>query len=147
METKKEEIKTAEEVLAEYSIGKYIILDATTDFKIKPYVNSEFIVKPACIAAMHAYADQFASLQTAEVRKEMEWISVEDRLPEKSGQVLGVMKDTQDQYICFYKPGRKLFLVYGAGSDPISDMKVTHWMPLPEVPDPTYGEIPNPSKP
>lgn len=63
-----------------------------------------------------------------------EWISVEDRLPEESGQVLGCMKDTFDIYVCHYKPSRKLFLVYGAGVDPISDMKVTHWMPLPHPP-------------
>jgi len=63
-----------------------------------------------------------------------EWISVEDGLPKQSGQVLGIMKDTLDIYVCHYKKDRKLFQVYGHGADPISDMSVTHWMPLPKSP-------------
>ncbi|MDP3561744.1 MAG: DUF551 domain-containing protein [Legionellaceae bacterium] len=68
------------------------------------------------------------------LKAEREWISVEDRLPEESGQVLGIMKDTFAIYVCHYSLSRKLFLVYGAGSDSISDMRVTHWMPLPSPP-------------
>ena len=69
--------------------------------------------------------------QLDQVKADMEWISVKERLPEESDKVLGLMRDTFDQYICFYKKSRNLFIVYGAGADPISDMKVTHWMPLP----------------
>lgn len=63
------------------------------------------------------------------------WIKIEDDLPKRSGQVLGIMKDTLSIYVCHYKESKKLFLVYGAGADPISDMKVTHWQPLPLPPN------------
>lgn len=70
------------------------------------------------------------------------WIPVTDtkRLPKGSGPVLGCMKDTLDMYICFYRKPRKLFEVYGAGADPISDMKVTHWQPLPGAPSSALQE-------
>lgn len=62
------------------------------------------------------------------------WYSLQEKLPNEGGPVLGIMKDTLDIYVCWYKISRKLFIVYGAGADPISDMKVTHWMPLPKPP-------------
>lgn len=66
-----------------------------------------------------------------------QWVSIDEKLPEQSGEVLGCMKDTLSMYICFYKKDRKLFQVYGAGVDPYSDMKVTHWQPLPSPPRPS----------
>ena len=76
-----------------------------------------------------------ALTEAAEIyANQSKWISTSESLPEKSCQVLGIMKDTLDQYICFYKKSRNVFLVYGAGVDPISDMKVTHWQPLPTSP-------------
>lgn len=68
-------------------------------------------------------------------REKQGWVKCSERLPEESGQVLGIMKDTFDIYVCHYSLSRKLFLVYGAGADPISDMRVTHWMPLPRKPE------------
>ena len=62
------------------------------------------------------------------------WVDVKISLPPLSGKYLGLMKETLDQYICFYRKDRNLFQVYGAGVDPISDMSVTHWMPLPDAP-------------
>jgi hypothetical protein len=62
------------------------------------------------------------------------WISVEDRLPEESGLVEICLANTQDIYISFYKKGRNLFQVWGAGRDPIIDMKTTHWKPMPKPP-------------
>ena len=63
----------------------------------------------------------------------MEWISVNDRLPEKSGEFLCSTKEASI-YVGFYKKHHNIFYVYGAGSDPIGDIKFTHWMPLPEPP-------------
>jgi len=62
------------------------------------------------------------------------WVDVMISLPPLSGQYLGLMKDTNDIYVCYYKKQRNLFQVYGAGIDPISDMNVTHWQPLPQTP-------------
>jgi len=66
------------------------------------------------------------------------WKDIKDCVPTDSRAVLGIMKDTFDTYICFYKKSQNVFLVYGAGVDPISDMKVTHWMPLPAPPNQQY---------
>lgn len=66
--------------------------------------------------------------------KESEWISIKDRVPEESCLVLTVMDGSQDQFISFYKKHRNVFLVYGAGRDPVSDMKVSHWQKLPSPP-------------
>lgn len=68
------------------------------------------------------------------------WIPVTEKVPEESGLVLGCMKDTLNIYICYYKKSRNLFQVWGAGRDPYEDMKVTHWMPLPEPPAQEGGQ-------
>lgn len=68
------------------------------------------------------------------------WISVDDRLPGKSGLVLIVVEATNDIYISHYKHNRNCFEVWGAGRDPVSDMKTTHWRPLPEAPKPEKGD-------
>lgn len=61
------------------------------------------------------------------------WISCEDGLP-ANGPVLGCMKDTLSIYVCYYK-NTVGFQVWGLGREqPILDMKVTHWMPLPQPP-------------
>jgi hypothetical protein len=61
------------------------------------------------------------------------WISVEDRLPENSGEVLIWLK-THSVYVAHYKKHRKLFTVYGLGGQEITDLETTHWQPLPEAP-------------
>lgn len=63
------------------------------------------------------------------------WISVEDRLPEKSGRYLTNTEYTMT--VLDYSAHHKLFNVYDGF--PSKDAKqlcinVTHWMPLPEPP-------------
>ena len=60
-------------------------------------------------------------------RKQSEWISVEERLPERIGKYLVCTCDRR-VYI-----GN--FIDYYCDGDPQFDnYKVTHWMPLPEAP-------------
>lgn len=74
------------------------------------------------------FAEEFAN--------QSKWVSVNDSVPEKSGCVLTIMENTQDQYISFYRNDRNTFEVYGLGRiQPVTDMKVTHWMPLPSPPN------------
>lgn len=65
-----------------------------------------------------------------------QWISVSESLPEKDGIYLVCF---DDKYICtntFY-PGSGF-------NNMMSDMNVTHWMPLPEPPQPlTTGKTPD----
>jgi len=85
----------------------------------------DFYTEDDILDAMVEFAEQFKP----------KWFSVEERLPESSEEVLGVMQTTLDIYICFYRKSRNLFEVYGLGrKQPITDMKVAHWMPLPELP-------------
>ena len=61
-------------------------------------------------------------------RKQSEWISVEERLPEREGTYL----------VYTYKGAIKFgdFRCYYAENDsPQFDYYVTHWMPLPEAPE------------
>jgi len=75
------------------------------------------------------------SIDTSTQKEAVEWISVEERLPSESGEVLTVMENTADQYISFYRKGRNVFEVYGLGRvQPVTDMKVTYWQPLPQPP-------------
>ena len=63
----------------------------------------------------------------------MEWISVNDKLPEKNGDVLVC---TEDDYVCsasYSNYGKPTFLIDSIyGGDELDD--VTHWMPLPDAP-------------
>lgn len=59
-----------------------------------------------------------------EVAGEPEWISVEDRLPEKGGYYLTVVENCEK--VCY----SRLIL------DKFGHDGVTHWMPLPEPPKP-----------
>lgn len=124
-----EKAETAEEILCKY-LGEYWWIMGKYR---RPAINAaEKFAHQQTIELQSLIANLEA--QNKELREALEWIPVTERLPDDSGPVLGCMKDTLDQYICWYKPRRKLFLVYGAGVDPISDMKVTHWLPLPEPP-------------
>lgn len=51
-----------------------------------------------------------------------EWISIEDRLPEKPGH-----------YLCYVR-GMFDVLWYGKGTEMLWKYEVTHWMPLPNPP-------------
>lgn len=73
-------------------------------------------------------------VKEAESPKFGEWIHVKDYLPKKSGLVEICLAKSQDIYIAFYKKGRNVFQVWGAGRDPICDMQTTHWKPMPKPP-------------
>ena len=63
----------------------------------------------------------------------MEWISVQDRDPEKSGHYLA--SDGDDVAELYFESRRKVNLwleIDGKSSEPIDD--ITHWMPLPKPP-------------
>ena len=67
------------------------------------------------------------NLYNAGYRKQSEWISVEERLPEREGTYL----------VYTYKGAIKFgdFRCYYAKNDnPQFDYYVTHWMPLPDAP-------------
>ena len=70
----------------------------------------------------------------------MEWISVKDRLPETSGEIL-LFTVVCSVYIGHYKISRNLFTVYGIGKEELTDVEITHWMPLPEPPTETIRSI------
>jgi hypothetical protein len=109
-------IKTAKQILRQHLHG---YSDEQFEEQINKFPLNE------CLFAMERYHAQFSVDG---------WISVEDRLPEESGLVFICLKDSQDIYISFYKKDQKLFQVWGAGRDPIIDMKTTHWMNMPKPP-------------
>ena len=59
-------------------------------------------------------------------RKQSEWISVDERLPERCGYYLG----------CTYKGGLMIapFFPVFANDKPEFNYKIAYWMPLPEAP-------------
>lgn len=70
------------------------------------------------------------------------WISVTERLPEESGDYLiyvvgGEFKQWSMVTMAYYY---KMF--YYDYAEPNFD-QITHWMPLPEPPDQTFGNYPN----
>lgn len=76
--------------------------------------------------AMEEYAQQFAN--------QNKWISIKIGVPKESGLVLTIV-DKTECYISFYKKGRNQFEIYGLGRiQPVTDMNVTHWQPLPNPP-------------
>lgn len=99
--------------------------------------QQDFIeLKGEFVKIYEAFVEQFDLAQkfmALDFEKE-DWISVETELPDKSGLYLIVVSPTNDIYISFYKKDAKLFQVWGAGRDPINDMKTTHWQSLPNQP-------------
>ena len=61
---------------------------------------------------------------TADVAPKAEWISVEERLPEKHGRYLAAFTDTRVDTVTYTKIG----WFYE------KRCSITHWMPLPEPP-------------
>lgn len=72
--------------------------------------------------------------------KQQDWISVEVALPVtnsehgESKSVLTFDKERYEYAVCWYNSNTRQWFVYHhiAPSTPVS---VTHWMPLPELPD------------
>ncbi len=89
----------------------------------------------------HSFVDYW-SINESKITSEIlanqdKWISVGERTPEESGEYLGSVKsyESQTNYIVFWRKDRRTFEVYGLGRrDPVTDMNVTHWQPLPKPP-------------
>ena len=65
--------------------------------------------------------------------KEDNWISVEDELPKDSGYLLVCENEFGTQSILYgYYDGKKFQTVCGLGG--FSDIRPTHWQPLPKPP-------------
>jgi hypothetical protein len=66
-----------------------------------------------------------------------QWISVKDRLPDKSCECLGIV-DGEVTEVSYSPKCKELICVWSMcdadGCKPLSDDAVTHWMPLPEPP-------------
>lgn len=67
----------------------------------------------------------------------MEWISVNDRLPDESCECLGIV-DGEVTEVNYSPKCKELICVWSMcdadGFKPLSDDAVTHWMPMPEPP-------------
>ena len=77
----------------------------------------------------------------AELEAAQRWIPVSERLPEnwKSVLTIDISKSTRDMVSAFYNPETSLWSThFSMYSD--SDLWVTHWMPLPELPI-VYGKV------
>lgn len=64
-------------------------------------------------------------------RKQSEWISVDERLPEDGETVLTISCEAEME-VCFYETAWKG--VFQQCSGLIKIYNITHWMPLPEPP-------------
>lgn len=71
-----------------------------------------------------------------------EWISVEDRLPDKHTEVLTYSEEYDCIIGCLLDSGKwgAIWVDYESGEPWLTDAIVTHWMPLPELP---VTELPN----
>lgn len=67
----------------------------------------------------------------------MEWISVKDRLPEDSCDVLVAKRNGRVFKMSYHAPfdsGKRIFQWFGFGKWIDQHSQITHWMPLPEPP-------------
>lgn len=65
-----------------------------------------------------------------------EWISVNDRMPEQKLVVLGYCQKTKKAFVGYCWDGEKYWKHIGAsGAEYSVRSKVTHWMPIPELPE------------
>ena len=73
--------------------------------------------------------------QRAELEKR-QWISVEDRLPEKDSRVLAYFRSDKSEGIedCYFSGMRNRFVLYHTFEEVPDGITITHWMPLPEPP-------------
>lgn len=63
-----------------------------------------------------------------------EWISVAERLPEKSGNYLTYDRDTDYTTVLGFSKRHELFNAYDCLDETNKALHVTHWMPLPDPP-------------
>lgn len=62
-----------------------------------------------------------------------QWISVKERLPEKSGDYL-VTTYNGNRTCLPYSSKNRAFNSFDGNTDHVLDIPCTHWMPLPELP-------------
>jgi len=62
----------------------------------------------------------------------MNWISINDRLPEPDRHVLAWDGELKEWCVATFNKGGLPFDIWGEGWD--YKNKITHWMPLPEAP-------------
>lgn len=82
----------------------------------------------------HIYSlKKFAeALYNADYRKQ-EWISVDERLPQKSGDYL-TYHEHRSCGVLYYNADIKLWNVYYSDDVRNAIRSITHWMPLPKAP-------------
>ena len=112
-------------------------------------VNGSEILADYLIANGVTFADRLEEKQATCNCKTSDWISVEERLPDKDGQYLSFREDGQYRWIdliSFSKDARKVdkydfsrewenvWYKYDSEYGHITLDCVTHWMPLPQPP-------------
>ena len=101
-------------------------------YKKAPYMSAELQAVSDAGRETHFYGDVVEMLEKG--YRKQEWISVEERLPEKDIEVLVALKigdrvSVDTDRIYFGK-----WLNYGKFGCACEKGYVTHWMPLPEAP-------------
>lgn len=107
-----------------------IIIDLLTDFDEMGFAPTTAVPDP------DAYAIEWKNKLTNALQgyHEQEWISVEDRLPDRSGKYLVA---TFDRRVGI----GNLIDCYCDGDLSFDNYKVTHWMPLPDAPNLNYKRL------
>jgi hypothetical protein len=78
------------------------------------------------------FLDDAIDIYNAGYRKQSEWISVEERLPERSTRVLAYSKKYNEVNVYYYGGADEWWDNDGWAS--AKYYEITHWMPLPEAP-------------
>ena len=67
-----------------------------------------------------------------------QWISIKDRLPEKSGEYLVLCQTAANMMVLNFSRKHLAFNVFDCQKDAKTEIKnITHWMPLPKPPEET----------
>jgi len=109
-------------------------------FKDAPYASEEAQALSDAGRETHFLGDVVGMLEVVDAKiatPTSEWISVEDRLPDKYGDVICCTRRGSIMQVT-YNPTYKLFNV---SCDNVEDaIYVTHWMPMPLQPEMEGGE-------
>lgn len=113
--------------------------------KDAPYLSEEAQALSDAGRETHFLGDVVGMLEKGD-RKQSEWISVEDRLPESQVMVIGYTPCDGYMFVGFYQKVDSPYLksywnvITAMRSTRKMTKKVTHWMPLPEPPEMKGGE-------